>query len=197
MKKLSIFALGMPLAALALAGCSGGKGTANEQAAVADAGNATMVTPSDKTLADMFGGDDLDTMGDVVKTAGLDTVLDGVGPYTVFAPTDDAFNALGTDRVDAMKQDDMKAQDAALVQAHIVPGFITAADIANAIDAGNGSARMTTMSGGTLTFTKSGDTIQVASDDGSQATLTGDEALGSNGAIHPVSALLVKSTAAS
>lgn len=196
MNKTVIAALGAPLLALALGGC-GGKGTQNEQAAAADANSATAVAPSDKTIGAMLGSDGLDTIGKIAKTAGLSDVLDGVGPYTLFAPTDDAFKALGDDRVAALESDAMKAQDAALLQAHIVPGFITAADIAKAIDGNTGSATMTTMSGGTLTFTKSGDTITVASDDGSTATLTGDERLGSNGAIHPVSALLVKSAAPS
>lgn len=190
MKQTLILALGAPLAALALAGC-GDKGTANEQAAVANASNAVMVTPGDKTLADMLGG----TMSDITKTAGLEGVLNGVGPYTLFAPTDDAFKALGDDQIKAMKEGTMKAQDAALIQAHVVPGFVTAADLASAIDANKGSATMTTMAGGTLTFTKSGNTIEIASDDGSTAALTGDERLGSNGAIHPVSALLVKGVA--
>lgn len=194
MTKTMIAAFGAPLLALALAGC-GHKGTVNEQAATVGADNAAEVAPSGKTIGAMLGGGDLGTVGDVAKTAGLSDVLDGVGPYTLFAPTDDAFKALGNDQVDALKKDDMKAQDAALLQAHIVPGFVTTADIASAVDANKGSAAMTTMSGGTLTFTKSGDTIAVTADDGSRATLTGDERLGSNGAIHPVSALLVKSAA--
>ena len=194
MNRMMIAASGAPLLALALGGC-GGKGTQNEQAAVTNASNATAVTPSDKTIGAMLGSDGLDTIGKVAKTAGLSDVLDGVGPYTLFAPTDDAFKALGDDRVAALEKDDMKAQDAALLQAHIVPGFVTAADIAQAIDANKGSAEMATMSGGTLTFTKTGDVITVVAADGSKGTLTGDERLGSNGAIHPVSALLVKSAA--
>jgi uncharacterized surface protein with fasciclin (FAS1) repeats len=192
MTKTMIAAFGAPLLALALAGC-GHKGTANEQAAALGAENAAVVAPSGKTIGSMLGAGDLGTIGDVAKTAGLSDVLEGVGPYTLFAPTDEAFKALGDDQVEALKKDDMKAQDAALLQAHIVPGFVTTADIASAVDASRGSAAMTTMSGGTLTFTKSGDTITVAADDGSKATLTGNERLGSNGAIHPVSALLVKS----
>jgi uncharacterized surface protein with fasciclin (FAS1) repeats len=194
MNRMVIAALGAPLLALALGGC-GGKGAQNEQAAAANASNATAVAPSDETIGAMLGSDNLDTIGKVAKTAGLSDVLDGVGPYTVFAPTDDAFKTLGDDRVAALENDDMKAQDAALLQAHIVPGFITAADIVKAIDANNGSAKMATMSGGTLTFTKAGEVITVTAADGSKATLTGDERLGSNGAIHPVSALLVKSAA--
>lgn len=191
MRKTMIAAFGAPLLALAIAGC-GHKGIANEQAAADGADNAAVVAPSGKTIGAMLGGGDLGTIGDVAKVAGLSDVLEGVGPYTLFAPTDDAFKAIGDDQVDALKKDDMKAQDAALLQAHIVPGFVTTADIASAVGANKGSATMTTMSGGTLTFAKAGDTITVTAQDGSNATLTGDERLGSNGAIHPVSALLVK-----
>jgi uncharacterized surface protein with fasciclin (FAS1) repeats len=177
--------------ALALAGC----GDDADTTSIAET-NATAPLQSNEKIADIL--DDADRLGTtnaLVETAGLETVLSGVGPYTLFAPTDDAFKTLGEDKIEAMKDEKMKAEDAALLKAHLVPGLLTRQDIGAAIERAGGSATMTTLGGGTLTFTRSGEGIAVASDNGAKAMLTGDESIAANGAIEPVSALLVPTEA--
>ena len=191
MKVVLATALGAGLT-LMLAGCGDEPGNTTSIAET----NATAPLQSNEKIADLLDdADGLETVNALVETAGLESVLSGVGPYTLFAPTDDAFKALGEDKVEAMKDEKMKPEDAALLEAHLVPGLLTRQDIAAAIGRAGGSATMTTMGGGTLTFMRSGEGIAVVSDSGGKAMLTGDESIAANGAIEPVSALLVPTEA--
>jgi uncharacterized surface protein with fasciclin (FAS1) repeats len=188
MKAVLATALGMSLA-LALAACGDEAGDTDNIAET----NVTAPMQSNEKIADLLDeADGLDTVSALVDTAGLETVLSGVGPYTLFAPSDDAFKkALGDDRIEAMKDEKMRAEDAALLKAHLVPGLLTRQDIGAAIDRAGGSATMTTIAGGTLTFTRSGQGIAVTSDTGAKAMLAADETVAANGAIEPVNGLLV------
>ncbi|KQW78755.1 fasciclin domain-containing protein [Brevundimonas sp. Root1279] len=168
-----------PLAFLALAACNSGDGKTGDGA----------LEPSSKTLSAGLDGD-FKTLDRVIDNAGLEAVLEGKGPYTVLAPSDAAFSAAqGAD----FTADTMKAQGAALVQAHILPGALTRQDIGTAIDrAADGRVQMRTMADGVVTFSRDGETIVVTAADGARARLAGDETLSSNGVIQPVDALLVK-----
>lgn len=165
-----------PLAVILLAGC-GGQGAKTETA-------TAKAEPSARTLAAIVADDPL---GRVAANAGLAATLEGVGPYTVFAPPQAALKA--PDFADPA----MKAEAAALLRAHIVPGAVTRADITAAVDkAGAKGAKMRTMADTLLTFTKVGSAIVATAPDGAAARLTGDERLASNGVVQPVDGLLVK-----
>lgn len=173
-----------PLAVLLLAACGGGDDKAGGD-------KAETAQPSSRTLAaTLQGADGHDTFGEVVSNAGLTGVLEGVGPYTVFAPSDAAFGAGGGD---AFTDETLRAQSAALLRAHIVPGALTRADIAAAIgrDA-DGSVQMRTMADTLLTFSRDGEAVTVSSEGGARARLTGEESVASNGVLQPVDALLVR-----
>lgn len=188
-KKGAGLLLAMSAFALPLAACGGDPAEGENAAGINN--DAAALEPGSETLAAALDGD-VGTTGDLAKAAGLGTVLDGVGPYTVFAPRDAAFDAWGSDKVGELKGDGMRAQAASLVTAHIVPGLVTTADLQKAIDAGKGgSAMMTTMAGGTLTFSREGNAILVKTEGGQTARLAGDEMLASNGAVHPIDSLLV------
>ena len=167
------------LAALTLAACGDDRTeTPDSEAAMA---------PASATLAEVLEGGDHDRLSAVVANAGLDGVLDGVGPYTVFAPTDPAFGA----DVD-FSDEAMSAQAAALLRAHIVPGAITRADLRAAIDdAGADGAQMRTMADTLLTFRRDGEAITVSADGGPTARLSGAEDIATNGVVQPVDAMLV------
>lgn len=172
-----------PLMLLSLTGCSG-------EADKAKGGDTTTSAPSSKTLAAAIGDEgDLDTLESVVKNSGLSDVLEGKGPYTVFAPANAALGAAGGD----LSGDTMKAQSAALLRAHIVPGALTRADIMAAIDRKvGGGVQMRTMADGVLTFSRDGSVVVVTAADGATARLTGDETVASNGVVQPVDGMLVK-----
>ncbi|MDP3370982.1 MAG: fasciclin domain-containing protein [Brevundimonas sp.] len=169
-----------PLCILALAGCGDGAGKADGTGAAA---------PSNRTIAATLKDDRaFGTLERVLDNAALGEVLAGTGPYTVFAPADAAFTASAGDLGDEA----MKAQAAAMLRAHIVPGALTRADIEAAIAANPSRAvEMRTMANSLLTFSKEGETLIVAGDNGARARLTGSETLASNGVVQPVDALLV------
>lgn len=172
-----------PAALLALAACG-----ADRDAEPVSAAAAT--EPSSQTLtASLDRAAGFDTLKQVAADSGLGGVLEGKGPYTVFAPTDTAFAAGAAD----FTGETQGAQGAALLRAHIVPGFLTRADIRKALDAdADGKVEMQTMSDGALTFARQSETITVTAPDGAVARLTGEETLAANGAIQPVDALLAQ-----
>jgi uncharacterized surface protein with fasciclin (FAS1) repeats len=176
------------LALLALAGCG-------DRAEKTTTTTAAAPAAPNRTLAAVLGDDRAHgALSRVAANAGLAEVLEGVGPYTVLAPPDAAVKGVGgADLTDPA----LKAEGAALLRAHVLPGALTRADIASAIDRGAGKgAQMRTMAGGLLTFTRSGEAIVVTAPDGASARLTGEETLASNGVLQPVDGLLVKPTAA-
>lgn len=169
-----------PLACLALAACNSGETKSEAEAA----------TPSSQPLAAAIVDGDFATLEQVVDNAGLKTVLEGKGPYTVLAPSDAAFSTVPAAN---FTSEPMKAQGAALLRAHIVPGALTRQDIRAALDrAGDGKVEMRTMADSLVTFSRDGDAIIVTAADGSQARLSGQEALSSNGVLQPIDGLLVK-----
>ena len=173
-----------PLVALVLAACN----PAPDKAAEGE--GAAAPAPSSRDLAATLKADgDLDTLEAAVAGAGLETVLAGVGPYTVFAPTDAALETAGGPLSDPA----LKAQHAALIRAHIVPGALTRQDIAAALDrAGSDKVEMRTMADDLLTFSREGDAIVVAAPDGARARLVGEQEVASNGVIQPVDGVLAK-----
>lgn len=172
-----------PLAvlAVALAGCGASDGKVGTEGAPAT---------SDKTLGALIKDDRaFGTLETVLNNAGLATVLDGAGPYTVFAPADGAFKTSGQD----FTGEAMKAPGAALLRSHIVPGTLTRRDIEAAIarDA-DGKVEMRTMGEGMLTFSRDGDLLTVTAPDGAAASLNGQETVAANGVLQPIDGLLVK-----
>lgn len=169
-----------PLAMLALAACSASE-TAGEDGAP---------VTSTKTLGELVKDDRaFGTLETVLNNAGLAAVLDGAGPYTVFAPADGAFEKSGED----FTGEAMKAPGAALVRAHIVPGALTRRDIEAAIARdSDGKVEMRTMGEGLLTFSRDGDLLKVTAPDGATAALTGQETVAGNGVLQPIDGLLAR-----
>lgn len=164
------------LAALTLAACND-SGTAEPGAPP---------EPSNQTLAQSLG--DFDRLEGVIANAQLEQVLSGVGPYTLFAPVDDAFAPVAQDLTDEA----MRAQAAALLREHMVPGVLTRADIEAAIAADeDGAVEVRTLGDGVLTFRNENNALVVSNGDAVSALLSGEETLASNGVIQPVTTLLI------
>lgn len=183
-------------AALALAACSGSNtpsDAASSAAAIDDGGATATLTPESGTLPEaMDNADGMQTMAEALKQTGIAGVFADRGSYTLLVPDDDAFDALG-EKAKAVTEADDHAALAALVKDHLLTGYMTPADISAGIDAAkDGALKLKTLGGGTLTFTKSGDTVNVAAEDGSKASFeTGTVAAGSSVAI-PLNGVLRK-----
>jgi uncharacterized surface protein with fasciclin (FAS1) repeats len=131
------------------------------------------------------------TLVAAVKAAGLVETLSGPGPFTVFAPTNAAFAKLPAGTVDTLVKPENKATLTSILTYHVVPGRITAADIAAKAKANKGTATYTTVQGGTLSFKKAGMGWQVWDAKGGHSKITIANVMQSNGVIHVVDTVLM------
>ena len=131
------------------------------------------------------------TLVAAVKAAGLAETLSGEGPFTVFAPTNSAFDALPAGTVDTLLMPANKAKLQKVLTYHVVPGRITAADIMSKIRAGGGVATYTTVAGEPLTFRMQGNAVVATGAGGGTATVTQADVMQSNGVIHVVNGVVL------
>jgi uncharacterized surface protein with fasciclin (FAS1) repeats len=131
------------------------------------------------------------TLVAAVKAAGLVDTLSGMGPFTVFAPTNEAFAKLPAGTVDTLLKPENKAMLASILTYHVVAGRMTSADIAKAIAAGNGKAVLTTVQGEPLTASMSGKHLILTDAKGGQSMVTIANVMQSNGVIHVVDTVLM------
>lgn len=131
------------------------------------------------------------TLVSAVKAAGLVDTLNSDGPFTVFAPTDDAFNKLPAGTVDTLTQPDNKATLTKILTYHVVKGKISSKDLAKMIKKGNGTATLSTVSGGTLKAMMSGSNITLTDEKGGTATVTTADVFQKNGVIHVIDTVLM------
>jgi len=131
------------------------------------------------------------TLVAAVKAAGLVETLKGSGPFTVFAPTNAAFEALPAGTVDTLLKPENKAMLAKILTYHVVAGNMDSKSIAKAIKKGNGVATLKTVSGNTLTAKMDGSTLVLTDEKGGMSKVTIADVRQSNGVIHVVDAVLL------
>ena len=180
--------------ALALGACQ----TMSEESAMAESaatvtvGGAAMY-PDRTIVANAVNSPIHRTLVAAVTQAGLVDTLNSAGPFTVFAPTDEAFGRVPLATRTALMTDAMKPALTKVLTYHVVPGRITAADIAARIRSGNGTATYTTVAGEALTFTMMGDRVMIRGMGGSSAHVTQADVMQSNGVIHVIDGVLLPS----
>ena len=154
-------------------------------------GGAAMY-PTKNIVENAVNSQDHTTLVAAVKAAGLVDTLMGPGPFTVFAPTNAAFAKLPAGTVDTLLKPENKAMLASVLTYHVVPGRITAADIAANAKAHMGTASYTTVQGETLTFVKSGMGGWIIKDGkGNTGKLTTANVIQSNGVIHVIDTVMM------
>ena len=131
------------------------------------------------------------TLVAAVKAAGLVDALSGPGPFTVFAPTNEAFAALPAGTVDTLLKPENKAMLTKVLTAHVVSGSLTGADIMAKAKANGGRYNMMTLSGDALTAQVKGGRLYIIDESGHAAKVTIADVIQSNGVIHVVDAVLV------
>ncbi|SKB68924.1 Uncaracterized surface protein containing fasciclin (FAS1) repeats [Luteibacter sp. 22Crub2.1] len=152
-------------------------------------GGAAMY-PTKNIVQNAVNSKDHTTLVAAVKAAGLVDTLSGPGPFTVFAPTNEAFNALPAGTVDTLVKPENKATLTKILTYHVVSGRYTASDLMALITKGNGKASLTTVQGEPLTVMQSGKTLEVTDAKGGVAHVTIGDVLQSNGVIHVVDKVL-------
>ena len=131
------------------------------------------------------------TLVAAVKAADLVETLKGAGPFTVFAPTNEAFDKLPKGTVDTLLKPENKKKLAGILTYHVVAGKMDAASLAKAIEEGKGKATLKTVAGGTLTATKEGNDIIITDEKGGKSKVTIADVMQSNGVIHVVDSVLM------
>ena len=131
------------------------------------------------------------TLVAAVKAAGLVDTLEGPGPFTVFAPTDDAFAKLPAGTVDNLLKPENHDTLVKILTYHVVPGKISTKDLKDWIKKGNGTYSTKTVQGGMLTFTMDMGKIKITDEKGGTAWITTANVYQSNGVIQVIDAVLM------
>ena len=131
------------------------------------------------------------TLVAAVEAAGLVETLKGEGPFTVFAPTNAAFAKLPAGTVETLLKPENKAMLTDVLTYHVVAGKFTAADVVNAIKAGDGKAELTTVQGGKLTASMMGKLVMLRDAKGGMSHVRIADVMQSNGVIHVVDAVVL------
>jgi uncharacterized surface protein with fasciclin (FAS1) repeats len=130
------------------------------------------------------------TLVAAVKAAGLVDTLEGAGPFTVFAPTNDAFAKLPAGTVDTLLKPENKDMLVKILTYHVLPGKYTAARLKKEVMKDGGTATIKTVQGDALTFTMEGSDLVVKDEKGGTAHITTANVMQSNGVIHVIDSVL-------
>ena len=137
------------------------------------------------------GSADHTTLVAAVTAADLVTVLKGAGPFTVFAPTNAAFNKLPAGTVEGLLKPENKAQLTKILTYHVVSGSFDAAAVIAAIKGGKGKVELTTVSGGKLVASMDKGKVKLTDESGNAAYVTATDLKGSNGVIHVIDGVVL------
>ncbi|MCX6219190.1 fasciclin domain-containing protein [Spirosoma sp.] len=147
--------------------------------------------PSKNIIENAVNSKDHTTLVAAVKAAGLVETLSGPGPFTVFAPTNKAFDKLPKGTVETLVKPENKETLTGILTYHVVAGKMSAADLMKAIKDGGGKATLKTVSGGTLTAMQKGKKIELMDAKGGTSTVTIADVNQSNGVIHVIDTVLM------
>ncbi len=180
--------------ALALAGLLAAGSAMTAPAAFAEdtvtVGGAPM-SPSKNIIENAVNSKDHTTLVAAVKAAGLVETLSGPGPFTVFAPTNEAFAKLPAGTVTMLLKPENKDKLVAILTYHVVPAAAMSDAVAKMIADDGGSHAIKTVQGGTIIAKKEGNNITLTDENGNVATVTIADVKQSNGVIHVIDTVLL------
>jgi uncharacterized surface protein with fasciclin (FAS1) repeats len=153
-------------------------------------GGAAMY-PTKNIVENAVNSKDHTTLVAAVKAAGLVQTLQSAGPFTVFAPTNEAFNKLPKGTVETLVKPENKATLTKILTYHVVSGKLSAAQLMSKIKAGKGTAELNTVSGGILKAMIQGGKIYLVDEKGGKSWVTIADVNQSNGVIHVVNTVLM------
>ena len=146
--------------------------------------------PTKNIIENAVNSADHTTLVAAVKAAGLVETLEGPGPFTVFAPTNEAFAKLPAGTVDTLLKPENKGTLTKVLTYHVVSGRLSASDLKKQIKAGNGTAELTTVEGGKLWASQDGNHIMLKDEKGGSAVVTIPNVFQSNGVIHVIDSVV-------
>lgn len=195
MRTRTLALVAAPLAALTLAACGDNSAEA-PAAADATPTDASAMAPAPAATGTVVavaqGNADFSTLTTAVTSAGLAETLNGAGPFTVFAPTNAAFEKIPAAQRDALMAPAGRADLTKVLTYHVVPGRVDAAALTQQIQAGGGSAALTTVEGGTLTARAGADgSVTLTDEMGNTSRVTQTDVAASNGVIHAIDTVVM------
>ena len=181
---------------LGLAACSPAEETATTDATTAATDPmAPVADPAAAASGNIVevaqGNPDFTTLVSAVTAADLAGTLGGTGPFTVFAPTNAAFEKVPAATRESLMAPAGKADLTKILTYHVVPGRVTAADLTTQIEAGGGTATLTTVQGGTLTAKAANGTITLTDANGGTSTVAIADVAATNGIIHAIDTVVM------
>ena len=150
------------------------------------------ITISSQTVVDAaVSNKDFSTLVTALKAADLVGALSGEGPFTVFAPNNDAFSKIDAGTLgDLLKPENVKALSNILTY-HVVSGKLMASDVVNALKSGNGKVDLTALNGQTITAISKDGKIYLEDSQGNMSEIIATDVAGSNGVIHVISSVVM------
>ena len=150
------------------------------------------VSISAQTVVDAaVSNKDFSTLVTALKAADLVGALSGEGPFTVFAPNNDAFSKIDAGTLgDLLKPENVKALSNILTY-HVVSGKLMASDVVNALKSGNGKVDLTALNGQTIIAISKGGKIYLEDSQGNMSEIIATDVAGSNGVIHVISSVVM------
>jgi uncharacterized surface protein with fasciclin (FAS1) repeats len=148
-------------------------------------------TPNGNIVAAASSSPDFKTLVTAVKAANLTSTLASKGPFTVFAPTNDAFAKLPAGTVENLLKPENRDQLAKVLTYHVVPGTYTAETILKAINDGGGQATLTTVEGSQLTAKLDGGKVVLIDENNRTSVVTKTDMIQSNGVIHVIDTVVL------
>jgi uncharacterized surface protein with fasciclin (FAS1) repeats len=153
-------------------------------------GGAAMY-PSKNIVENAVNSKDHTTLVAAVKAAGLVPTLESKGPFTVFAPTNEAFDALPAGTVTTLLKPENKAKLTSILTYHVVPGKLSSMDLMKMVKDNHGKATLKTVEGENLYITMKGKKLMVTDENGGMAMITIADVNQSNGVIHVINKVLL------
>lgn len=155
-----------------------------------EVGGAPMY-PSKNIIQNAVNSKDHSTLVAAVKAAGLVETLQGAGPFTVFAPVNNAFDKLPKGTVESLLKPENKNMLTKILTYHVVAGKLDSKALAEKIKEGNGKAELTTVAGGKLWASMKGNKIVLMDEKGGMAHVTIKDVYQSNGVIHVIDSVVM------
>jgi len=139
------------------------------------------------TIVDVaVGNKDFTTLVTALKAADLVGALQGDGPFTVFAPTNDAFAKIDAKTLASLLEESNKEALANILTYHVISGKLTANDVVAALEKGNGTVELEALNGQVITVMQKDDKIWLKDSNGNVSEITATDVMGSNGVIHVI-----------
>jgi uncharacterized surface protein with fasciclin (FAS1) repeats len=149
------------------------------------------VTAQETIVEIAIGNEDFSTLVTALKAAELVSALQGDGPFTVFAPTNDAFAKIDAETLGSLLEKENQKALANILTYHVISGQLTATDVVAALKKGNGSVDLTALNGQVISVMEKDEKIWLKDTNGNYSEIIATDIMGSNGVIHVIDALVM------